>query len=106
MPLLKPGALVDGLRVESLEADSGIYLRGVPQVQIWDAASADPNGLGKSFLLDLAWWALTRTWAGAVAQPTGSKKATIAYGVKGKAPRVTQVESVFHRPDASWALPA
>ncbi|MBL8221459.1 MAG: AAA family ATPase, partial [Bryobacterales bacterium] len=22
------------------------------------------NGLGKSFLLDVAWWALTRTWAG------------------------------------------
>lgn len=21
------------------------------------------NGLGKSFLLDVAWWALTRTWA-------------------------------------------
>ena len=34
---------------------------------------AGDNGLGKSFLLDLAWWALTRTWAGAVALPTGSK---------------------------------
>lgn len=21
------------------------------------------NGLGKSFLLDIAWWAVTRTWA-------------------------------------------
>ena len=21
------------------------------------------NGLGKSFVLDIAWWALTRTWA-------------------------------------------
>ncbi len=30
---------------------------------------AGDNGLGKSFLLDLAWWALTRTWAGAVALP-------------------------------------
>lgn len=25
------------------------------------------NGLGKSFVLDVAWWALTRTWAGAPA---------------------------------------
>ena len=23
------------------------------------------NGLGKTFLLDIAWWVLTRTWAGA-----------------------------------------
>ena len=28
------------------------------------------NGLGKSFVLDLAWWGLTRTWAGPEAQPT------------------------------------
>ena len=24
------------------------------------------NGLGKSFLLDVAWWVLTRTWARAM----------------------------------------
>ena len=24
---------------------------------------AGDNGLGKTFLLDIAWWALTRTWA-------------------------------------------
>jgi AAA domain, putative AbiEii toxin, Type IV TA system len=29
------------------------------------------NGLGKSFLLDLVWWALTRTWAGLPAVPYG-----------------------------------
>ncbi|MFO0647459.1 MAG: ATP-binding protein [Polyangiales bacterium] len=27
------------------------------------------NGLGKSFLLDVAWWALTRTWAGEPIHP-------------------------------------
>lgn len=27
------------------------------------------NGLGKSFLLDVAWWALTRTWAGEQIRP-------------------------------------
>ena len=26
------------------------------------------NGLGKSFVLDIAWWILTRTWAGRPAQ--------------------------------------
>ncbi len=29
------------------KADSGIYLRGVPQVQIWDHTEADPQGLGR-----------------------------------------------------------
>ena len=28
------------------KADSGIYLRGVPQVQIWDSNQPDPNNLG------------------------------------------------------------
>ncbi len=30
------------------ETDSGIYLRGVPQVQIWDPESPDPKGYGKA----------------------------------------------------------
>ena len=29
------------------DADSGIYLRGVPQVQIWDATKGDPRKLGQ-----------------------------------------------------------
>lgn len=29
------------------KADSGIYLRGVPQVQIWDSTEADPQNLGR-----------------------------------------------------------
>ncbi|MBI1842745.1 MAG: DUF1080 domain-containing protein [Verrucomicrobia bacterium] len=30
------------------KADSGIYLRGVPQVQIWDHTEADPSNLGRA----------------------------------------------------------
>ena len=30
------------------KADSGIYLRGMPQVQIWDATEEDPRGFGKA----------------------------------------------------------
>ncbi|MCX6930642.1 MAG: DUF1080 domain-containing protein [Verrucomicrobia bacterium] len=29
------------------DGDSGIYLRGIPQVQIWDATKGDPRGLGQ-----------------------------------------------------------
>ncbi|MEO8270114.1 MAG: DUF1080 domain-containing protein, partial [Aureliella sp.] len=28
--------------------DSGVYLRGTPQVQIWDPDAPDPNGLGNA----------------------------------------------------------
>ena len=30
------------------------------------------NGLGKSFVLDVAWWALTGTWVGRPVLPNGS----------------------------------
>lgn len=64
------------------------------------------NGLGKSFLLDLAWWALTRTWAGAMALPTNSKDASIEYVVRGKAGPARLVESHFRREDETWPVDA
>lgn len=30
------------------KGDSGVYLRGIPQVQIWDSAEDDPKGLGRA----------------------------------------------------------
>lgn len=66
---------------------------------------AGDNGLGKSFLLDLAWWALTRTWAGPVALPApNSKKATLEYVVQGKSRTAAPVVSAFNRADQSWPL--
>lgn len=43
------------------------------------------NGLGKSFVLDLAWWSLTRTWArGVMAVPRAeAQKSSIAYCYDG-----------------------
>ncbi len=35
------------------------------------------NGLGKTFLLDVAWWALTGTWAGEIVHPTMLKDKTL-----------------------------
>ena len=68
---------------------------------------AGDNGLGKSFLLDLAWWALTHTWAGSAALPTlSSKKASIEYVVKGAANTPASVVSTYRREDQSWPLKA
>jgi predicted ATPase len=66
---------------------------------------AGDNGLGKSFLLDVAWWALTRTWAGSVALPAaGNKKASIEYVIKGKTTTAAPVVSTFNRANQSWPL--
>ena len=82
-----------------------------PEVHIdWAARTnliAGDNGLGKIFLLDLAWGALTRTWAGAVALPAPSaKRATIGYSVTGAGKAAVAVSSTFRRSDESWPLKA
>lgn len=64
------------------------------------------NGLGKSFLLDVAWWALTRTWSGTIALPTTPKGGTIEYVVHGKGGAAEPVVSKFRREDERWPLNA
>jgi hypothetical protein len=56
------------------------------------------NGLGKSFLLDIAWWALTRTWAHYPARPTsGSKgKSIISFAFDSK------TKPVSHPSEFDW----
>src|SRR5271170_5495272 len=63
------------------------------------------NGLGKSFLLDLAFWALTGTWPGgrvAIPEPNSNKNGPrIAYEVEGKKKTAKQTASFdFH--NQSW----
>ncbi len=64
------------------------------------------NGLGKSFLLDLAWWAVTRTWAGPPIRPRlddpipGSVRIRFAAKVKVADLRVT-----YDRADQAWRFP-
>lgn len=63
------------------------------------------NGLGKSFLLDVAWWALTRTWAGTAALPAAQKgSATIKYVVRGKSGGITPQISTFDRRNQTWPI--
>lgn len=72
------------------------------------------NGLGKSFLLDLAWWALTRRWprdvnlrmtSGYPARPHDSlREARIEVGVRGRAGSA-EYEASYSRSDQAWALP-
>jgi hypothetical protein len=69
------------------------------------------NGLGKSFLLDVAWWALTRRWpqdvnskltSGYAVRPSDVKKpAIIEFGVTSKTKDVSYT-SKYEARDESW----
>jgi AAA domain, putative AbiEii toxin, Type IV TA system len=70
------------------------------------------NGLGKTFLLDICWWALTRKWpndlnaqltSGFAARPTDpTKKATIGFTVDGKSKSDLSYESIYAPRDEAW----
>jgi predicted ATPase len=68
------------------------------------------NGLGKSFLLDVAWWALTQKWpievnpklvAGRKATPLATGEATIGFGFTDKAKKQSSI-STFVRQEQHW----
>jgi hypothetical protein len=71
------------------------------------------NGLGKTFLLDIAWWVLTRTWARLPATPPGkgwkTPKGTargtssIAYGYEKASGGHFENESIFNRTEQHWS---
>ena len=70
------------------------------------------NGLGKSFLLDVAWWALTRKWprdlnpsltAGYMARPTNVKEpATLRFTVRTATGHSLRYESTYEALDEGW----
>lgn len=72
------------------------------------------NGLGKTFLLDIAWWVLTRTWAKLPAAPPlrawktprGIVRGTasIAFGYEQASGGPLEFESIFNRGDQQWAV--
>ncbi len=62
------------------------------------------NGLGKSFFLDAAWWALTRTWAREPLLPHDRANATISYSYDAKTVPDAQHESVFESASEQWPL--
>ena len=66
------------------------------------------NGLGKTFLLDIVWWALTGTWAGNPAWPQRGKGETpeISYHLIGKTgPTKDATISRFDFAHQAWPRP-
>jgi hypothetical protein len=76
---------------------------------MWDLAPrlnlvTGDNGLGKSFLLDVAWWSLTRTWARELVIPAPPPaEGRISYRCGGKV-RPVDHESTFDRGTERWSV--
>lgn len=72
------GATLSYLELSNVGPTSNICMEPSSRLNI---VTGD-NGLGKSFLMECAWWALTGTWADNPAQPRGTterSKATLTY---------------------------
>lgn len=63
------------------------------------------NGLGKTFLIDVAWWALTRTWARERIMPHGPPaEPSISYEYITKSGAPYQHSSRFERGQEKWPV--
>lgn len=92
-----------------------LTLEGVGPAQRLDAEFAQrlnlitgDNGLGKSFLLDVAWWGLTRSWPreGEFALPrTDARAATITTQVTGRNNRPVERAVPFDFKRQQWVQP-
>lgn len=66
------------------------------------------NGLGKSFLLEAAWWALTGTWAEHPLYPSAAQrnaKAEITFAIKGEQSTAQKRTIAFDWKTLSWPQP-
>ena len=66
------------------------------------------NGLGKTFVLDVAWWALTRTWSGLMAMPNSKRSAdtpSIEYQVVGAFKKAKNMTGTYNFAAQTWNIP-
>lgn len=64
------------------------------------------NGLGKSFILDVAWWVLTRTWARQMVIPRPGAAAEIVYSYTKKTKGPYSFKSVYDPAGIRWTVKA
>lgn len=66
---------------------------------------AGDNGLGKSFLLEVAWWALTSSWRDRPAQPSAGVRTAKLEWRTADAPVDVQHQAGFHFARREWQWP-
>jgi AAA domain, putative AbiEii toxin, Type IV TA system len=99
--------MLSGLRLENVGPIPDVSLSFAPRMNLFTG----DNGLGKTFLLDILWWSLTRKWphevnsaltSGFAARPTTTGiDAKIGFTVDGKSKAVSY-ESSYSPREESW----
>lgn len=98
--------MIEYLHLQNVGPAPEMTLKPAPRLNV----ITGDNGLGKSFLLDVAWWALTRRWpaevnpaltSGLLARPLGPGTATIDFSFHAKSKKEIY-KSTFDRHSEAW----
>ena len=94
--------MLDSLKLANVGPAPEMEMKLAPRLNL----ITGDNGLGKTFLLDIAWWALTRTWAHKPALPSRGKRnePNITYAVFGKGEEAVDTIASFDREAELWRL--
>lgn len=61
------------------------------------------NGLGKTFLMDCSWWALTGTWISSEARPKyNGEKSNIRFSIAGKMQHIKEISINYDVQNLAW----
>lgn len=106
-PALYAASMLAKLHLKNVGPAPEMLFEPTPRVNL----ITGDNGLGKSFLLDVAWWALTQTWPAEVnkvlthgypATPKPGAKATIQAEFESTTNRKHPLESTFDHGQQEW----
>lgn len=94
--------MLEHLELRDVGPTSSLRLSFAPRLNVF----AGGNGLGKTFVLDAAFWALTGSWAGLPAAPrrgagTSARIACTSHGTGGR----REIESIFDSAEQEWKRP-
>jgi len=101
--------MLEYLKLHNVGPASEMELQLAPRINV----ITGDNGLGKSFLLDIAWWALTQRWpaevnskltSGLMARPAGKGPATLEFSCRDTN-RSRHYASTFDRREECWNAP-
>lgn len=97
--------MLESVRLENVGPASTLAMEVAPRLNLLTGN----NGLGKSFLLDVAWWALTQSWpaevnpsasSGLMARPARSGRASIDFTLRTQGKRRTYQSEIERRSEA------
>lgn len=98
------GAAMESLGMRAVGPASSLYYQPSERLNI----ITGDNSLGKTFLLECIWWALTGGWLERAAIPQGrapSLKAWISYSIKGTEGATLSHKSTFAWESREWSMP-